>query len=185
MDLHEQLEDALAVIKSGGVIAYPTEAVFGLGCDPMNERAVLRLSEIKKRPQNKSYILIGSNFSQLSPFCAAIEASQRQRIERDWPGPYTWIFPATELCPQWLCDRESGIAVRVTAHPTAAVLCDLCGHALVSTSANISGERAAKTWQEAANVFKDSVDYIVRADVSNPQGSPTIIRDAISGKRLR
>jgi len=97
----------------------------------------------------------------------------------------TFEFPATELCPRWLCDREAGIAVRVTAHPVAAELSKLCGHALVSTSANISGQAPAKTWQAVAATFKDKIDYIVNAKVSDPDGNPTIIRDAMSGKRLR
>ena len=100
LNLHEQLNSACKLIKSGGVIAYPTEAVFGLGCDPVNKHAVHRLSEIKKRPQNKSYILIADNFARLHPFCAPIDDPRWQRVKRDWPGPYTWVFPATELCPQ-------------------------------------------------------------------------------------
>ena len=181
MKLHEQLKNACDVIGKGGIVAYPTEAVFGLGCDPMNEQAVLRLSEIKQRVQDKSYILIGDDFSRLHPFCAPIDDSQWQRVKQDWPGPYTWVFPATELCPHWLGNKKTGIAVRVTAHPVAASLCNLCGHALVSTSANLGGEPPAKTWQEVEAVFKDTVDYIVRADVSDPHGKPTMIRDAIRG----
>ena len=185
MILHEQLLNARAVIKQGGIVAYPTEAVYGLGCDPMNEQAVERLSEIKKRPRHKNYILIADDFSQLRPFCAAIDASRWQCIKRDWPGPYTWIFPITKLCPHWLCHNEVGIAVRVTAHPLAAELSKLCGHALVSTSANISGKAPAKTWQVVAATFKDTIDYIVRGEISDRAGNPTIIRDAISGQRLR
>ena len=172
-------------ISKGAIVAYPTEAVFGLGCDPMNERAVQHLSEIKKRPKDKSYILIGNDFSQLRPFCAPISDSRWQHVKQDWPGPYTWVFPATELCPHWLCNKRMDVAVRVTAHPIAASLCDLCGHALISTSANLSNNPPAKTWQEAEAVFKDAIDYVVRADVSDPAGKPTIIRDAVSGKRFR
>ena len=185
VNLHEQLNSACKLIRGGGLIAYPTEAVFGLGCDPMNERAVQRLSEIKKRPQNKSYILIADNFAQLHPFCAPIDDSRWQRVKRDWPGPYTWVFPAAELCPHWLCDKGIGIAVRVTAHPVAAALCNLCQHALVSTSANLSGNPPAKTWQEVEATFNDTIDYIVCADVSDPTGKPTIIRNATSGERIR
>ena len=184
-NLHTQLKKACDAIGKGGIVAYPTEAVFGLGCDPMNERAVQRLSEIKQRPKNKNYILIGNNFSQLHPFCASIGDSQWQRVKQDWPGPYTWVFPTTELCPHWLCDKRIGVAVRVTAHSAAASLCDLCGHALISTSANLSNEPPARTWQAVEAAFKDTIDYIVRADVSDPNGEPTTIRDAISGKRFR
>ena len=185
VNLHEQLNNACKLIESGGIVAYPTEAVFGLGCDPMNEHAVRRLSEIKKRPQNKSYILITDNFARLRPFCAPIDDLRWQRVKQDWPGPYTWVFPATELCPRWLCNKEVGIAVRVTAHPVAAALCNLCGHALVSTSANPSGEPPAKTWQEVEATFNDTVDYIVCGDVSYPTGKPTVIRNATSCKRIR
>ena len=182
---HEQLKAAHDAIRKGGIVAYPTEAVFGLGCDPMNEHAVLRLSAIKKRPQHKNYILIADDFARLRPFCETITAPRWQRIQQDWPGPHTWIFPATPSCPRWLGDPQTGIAVRVTAHPIARALCEVCGHALVSTSANLSGEPPAKTWQAVESVFKDTIDYIVRAEVSDPNGKPTTIHDAISGKRIR
>ena len=180
-----QLREASRIIRQGGIVAYPTEAVFGLGCDPMNGRAVRRLSVLKRRPPHKGYILVGGDFSQLRPFCKPLTTAQWQRVQQSWPGPYTWIFPETPLCPSWLCGDEAGVAVRVSAHPTVIALCARCGHALVSTSANWSGEPPAKDWQTVEKQFEGQVDYIVRAAVSHPEGKPTMIRDAVSGQRIR
>jgi len=178
------LEAARAAVRGGGVVAYPTEAVYGLGCDPLDERAVARIAALKGRPTGKGFILIASHFSQLAPFCAVIGNAAWRRVKQTWPGPHTWVFPRTLKCPPWLHDRSAGIAVRVSAHPVAAALCDVCNCALVSTSANLSGQPPLRTAREVADCFGEQLDCIVEGDVGGA-AAPTAIRDAASGRLIR
>ncbi len=178
------LEQAREAVRGGGVIAYPTEAVYGLGCDPLDEQAVAHLKALKERPANKGFVLVANHFSQLAPFCGVIGNTAWQRVRQTWPGPHTWVFPRTLTCPPWLHDRSAGIAVRVSAHPVVAALCDLCNCALVSTSANLSGEPPLRTAREVEKQFGERLDCIVAGDLGGG-GAPTPIRDAASGRLIR
>jgi L-threonylcarbamoyladenylate synthase len=177
------LRRAVRVLDAGGVIAYPTEAVYGLGCDPLNRDAVGRLLTIKQRPVAKGLILIASHFDQLRAFVQAPTPEIRQRLDESWPGPVTWLLPADPSTPRWLRGDHPTIAVRVTAHPLAAALCEIFGGAIVSTSANPAGRPPARTALQA-RIRCPGVDLIV-AGATGPLGRPTTIRDAVSGRVLR
>lgn len=140
-------------LKRGGVIAYPTESCYGLGCDPRNPRAVKRVLALKKRSAAKGLILIASHHRQLRPFLAELSPALQRQMRAVWPGPHTWLVPASHDCPAFLRGSHDTIAVRVTAHPGAARLCRLADMALVSTSANLSGGKPAKTAQECRRLF--------------------------------
>ncbi|RLA24971.1 MAG: tRNA threonylcarbamoyladenosine biosynthesis protein RimN, partial [Gammaproteobacteria bacterium] len=133
---HFKVRMASRALQQGKLIAYPTEAVYGLGCDPLNEAAVMSLLSIKQRPAHKGLILVASDFSQLQPF---INPSQEmlQRIIPTWPGPITWVIPVQSWVPTYLKGTHHSIAVRVSAHPLVRQLCASYGGAIVSTSANI------------------------------------------------
>jgi L-threonylcarbamoyladenylate synthase len=149
---HFKIRRAIHKIKAGEIIAYPTEAVFGLGCDPLNEKAVTNLLVLKKRPIEKGLILIASSLSQLEPYLI-LNKKVLARVTPSWPGPITWIIPAQEWVPKWLTGKHSTLAVRVTAHPTARLLCEENGAPLVSTSANITSKPpATKTWMITKNL---------------------------------
>ena len=136
-------------LAAGGVIAYATESCYGLGCDPRNARAVSALLRLKGRPKSKGLILIGSAPAQFAPYLAEPPAAW----PRYWPGPNTLLLPAGRHCPRWLTGRHAKLAVRVTAHPEAARLCQALGMALVSTSANRSGQRMLRTAAECRQAF--------------------------------
>ena len=178
------VEPARKAVRDGGIIAYPTEAVYGLGCDPLDERAVARLIALKQRPADKGLILIANHFLQLEPFCGVVGNAAWRRVKKSWPGPYTWVFPAAAACPSWLRGERPGIAVRVTAHPVAAALCDACNCALVSTSANVSDAPAARSASQVEEAFGDKLDCIVVGDTGGMH-APTSIRDAMSGRGIR
>ncbi len=131
-------------IRQGGIIAYPTEAVYGLGCDPLNAAAVYRLLAIKRRPVEKGLILIASGIEQLLPF-VRFEGEWTERIEASWPGPHTWLLPAAAELPYWINGGRDSVACRVTAHPLASAFCGYDGHPNNSTSANRAGQLPAKT----------------------------------------
>ncbi|HEY3645147.1 MAG TPA: L-threonylcarbamoyladenylate synthase [Gammaproteobacteria bacterium] len=178
------LRRALEVVKSGGVIAYPTEAVYGLGCDPLEHAAVRRIFELKQRDAAKGLILIASDISQLLPFMATMPEPVLQKLRASWPGPVTWVVPAAPSLPFWLSGGRDTLAVRVTAHPVAASLCRVLDMALVSTSANRSGRPPARTALAVRNQLGDGVDDIVPGAVGG-LGKPTEIREALTGKVLR
>ena len=178
-----QARIAAKAIESGDVIAYPTEAVFGLGCDPLNFKAVSRLLEIKQRPIEKGLILIASSFSQLRPFVKTLEPDIIQPAFDSWPGPNTWIFPARENTPYWLTGKFSSIAVRVSAHPVVKQLCDTVSMPLVSTSANHSGQQPARSLLEC-RLRCPEAGLFINGQV-NRLAQPSTIRDLITGKTLR
>lgn len=179
-----QLSQAVDVLRRGGVIAYPTEGVYGLGCDPLNEQACMRLAAIKRRPLQQGVLLIGSDFEQLRPWLGQTSESALQRAMATWPGPHTWVFARAADAPPWVAGQQAGIGVRVTAHPLASALCAAFGGALVSTSANAHGQPPARDADAVREQLGDAVDFILEGAIG-PLAGPTPITDAASGKRLR
>lgn len=182
--LAEAIERAVEVVRAGGLVAYPTEAVFGIGCDPTSEAAIERLLELKHRPRDKGLILIAATIDQLENFLLPLTPAQMQRVEHTWPGPVTWLIPASSKAPVLVRGYHNTLAVRVTAHPVAAELCRRAGSALVSTSANPGGEPPAKSAAEVRRIFGNKLDFVLDAPVGEDK-RPTEIRDAISGKVVR
>ncbi len=179
-----QLRRAAAVLRAGGVVAYPTEGVYGLGCDPLDPVAVLQLLILKGRPLHKGLILIAADLEALHPYMGTLEPSLWRRLRRSWPGPVTWLVPAAPQVPFWLRGAHDTIALRVTAHPLAAALCRVWGGALVSTSANPAGRPPARTALQVRRYFGDAVDLVL-AGATGGLGAPTQIRDARSGRIVR
>ena len=177
---------AAHLVRDGGVVAYPTEAVWGLGCDPRNEAAVLRLLALKQREVDKGLILIAAGEAQLAPYIdmAALDDAPRAAVRASWPGPHTWIVPASTDAPAWITGTHAGIAVRVSAHPTVIALCDAFGGALVSTSANRAGEPAPPRRDALDPALVAGVDAVSIGETGELQ-RPTVIRDARSGDTLR
>jgi L-threonylcarbamoyladenylate synthase len=175
---------AVAALRAGGVIAYPTEAVYGLGCDPFNSDAVARLFALKQRPASQGVLLIAADFPQVEKFIGAAPTDAIARARATWPGPHTWVFPRSATTPDWLAGNHTGIALRVTAHPLAAQLCRVFGGALVSTSANRHGMAPARSAQNVRAAFDAEVAYVLDG-LTGGLEQPTPIRDAMSGEILR
>ena len=170
-------------LRAGAVIAYPTEAVFGLGCDPSNEVAVRRILAIKRRPSSKGLILIAADFEQLRPWLLPLKPAHWAKIQQSWPGPVSWLLPAKPDTPDWLRGNHTTLAVRVTAHPIAAALCRAAGFALVSTSANRSGQPALKTALTTRRQLGLEIDAVVVESVGQAR-YPSTIR-ALDGTIIR
>lgn len=175
---------ACIALNRGGVIAYPTETVFGLGCDPHNNHALERLLAIKKRSWRKGLILIAARYSQLLEYIEPVDHAMMTRIFATWPGPVTWLLPARSDCSPLLRGTHTTLAVRVTSHPVAQVLCQRFRGAIVSTSANISGQPPARHFLAVQKQFHNKVDYIVPG-ASGPRAKPSEIRDGQSGRIVR
>ena len=179
------IEQAVQSLRDGAVIAYPTEAVYGLGCDPLNEAAVARIWQLKQRPAAMGLILIAGVWSQLEPYVAELSPVQQQQLFATWPGPHTWIVPAKPSCPLWLTGGRDTIAVRVTDHVPSRALCQAYAGALVSTSANLHGQPPLRDAMEAERTFLgDGFAGVMRGELGQ-LAQPTTIRDLRSGEWVR
>lgn len=179
-----KLREAASRLRDGAVVAYPTEGVFGLGCDPWRPDAVARILALKGRDRAKGLILIASAWADLDGFIDDLDPDVRERVARTWPGPVTWVMPASATAPDWLTGGRPTAAIRITAHPGAAALCRAFGGALVSTSANRSGHPPARDALAVRLRLGDSVDLILSGPTGGQRG-PTEIRDARDGRVLR
>jgi L-threonylcarbamoyladenylate synthase len=178
------IAEAVTALRAGGIIAYPTEAVYGLGCDPRDRDAVARLFALKQRPPGQGVLLIAADFPQVEKFIGAVPDQAVARARATWPGPHTWVFPRSAATPDWLAGEHAGIALRVTAHPLAAALCRAFGHALVSTSANRHGAVPAHSAGEVHLAFGETLAYVLEGATGGLE-RPTPIRDAMSGQVFR
>jgi L-threonylcarbamoyladenylate synthase len=142
-----------AHLRRGGVIAYPTESCYGLGCDPDNRRAVQRILRLKQRPQHKGLILIASHYHQVARYLQTLAHDEQAKLKEDGAQAITYLMPARPSCPRWLRGAHDTLAVRLTAYPFARNLCRSTGSALVSTSANRSGQRPARTYAQCQRLF--------------------------------
>ncbi len=179
-----RLKLAASRMREGKLLAYPTEAVWGLGCDPLNQQAVTDLLALKGRASTKGLILIAADFSQIEPFLDIDTQQMKGKLLASWPGPVTWIVPSARNTPAWLRGKRDTLAVRVTAHPIASALCRAFGGAIVSTSANPSGARPACTQLKARCYFQGIPLHFLPGSVGGLD-RPTAIFDARSGVKLR
>ncbi len=181
--MKQHLQSAAEIIQAGGVVAYPTESVYGLGCDPFNQQAVMRLLAIKQRPVDKGLILIGADLAQLLPYVILTD-EQQQQLEAGWPAPLTYLVPITDAVPDWVRGRHTKVAIRVPDHPLARELCQRVGHPIISTSANLSGRPSARNPFQVARQLGDQLDFIVTGACDRASKPSTII-DLESGRTLR
>jgi len=179
-----RLRRAARLLQQGGVLAYPTEAVWGLGCDPANRQAVERLLAMKQRAVLQGLILIASSMAQLEPLLRDLPQSQRDELEASWPGPVTWLIPHHGRVPRWISGRHATVAVRLTAHPVAAELCRTFGGMLVSTSANPHRRPPARDRLQLLRYFGTELDEILPGALGGA-ARPSQIRDLASGRRIR
>ena len=183
----ERLDLAVSALRKGQVIAYPTEAVWGLGCDPWDEQAVLALLQLKLRPVEKGVILIAADVEQVEPFLEQLTAEQRDLVVASWidesAPATTWLVPLTSDVPKWISGEHSQVAIRVTKHQQTQALCRAFGRPIVSTSANPSGEPSALDAEMVRGYFNDQV--FVFDGATGGATRPSVIRDVVTGKVLR
>ena len=171
-------------LKAGGIIAYPTEAVFGLGCDFTNEAAVLRILKLKQRRIELGLIVIASCWEQVAHLATPLSHKQLQLLQQSWPGPTTWLLPASQHAPNWITGKHNSIAIRISAHPIAQEICQNFNGGIVSTSANISGQSSARSVAEVVDIFGDKIDLIIPGD-TDELASPSKIIDLLTKTIIR
>ncbi len=184
--LTADVAQAAQILRAGGVIAYATEAVFGLGCDPQNDQALHRLLTLKQRSAGKGLILIAASEQQLHAYLALTDITDYmwQQVRASWPGPVTWLLPVAQSVSPLLRGEHDTLAVRVTTHPQVRALCDAFGGAVVSTSANLSEQPPAKTIDEVMAQFPNALELILLGETGGA-ARPSEIRDARTGKIIR
>ncbi|MCE5393865.1 MAG: Sua5/YciO/YrdC/YwlC family protein [Acidithiobacillus sp.] len=175
------LSRAAAHLRRGGIVAYPTEGVWGLGCDPRQRRAFAKILALKKRPQRKGVILIAAKEQQTLRYWKK-ETDLALDPAQYWPGT-TLVLPATSYCPRWIRGQHQGIALRVSSHPAVRRLCLAFGGPLVSTSANPAGKKPARSLTQFHRYFGRRI-LILSARLGG-QRRPSRILDARTGQILR
>ncbi|MDZ7851363.1 MAG: Sua5/YciO/YrdC/YwlC family protein [Halomonas sp.] len=178
------LDEAVVVLHAGGVIAYPTEAVWGLGCDPDDAAALTRLLQLKARDPAKGVILIAASIGQVAPWLEGLSAEQQALLAASWPGPHTWLVPDNGRSHALVRGDHDRVALRVSDHPRVVALCEAFGGPLVSTSANRAGEPPAMCAEEVRAAFGDELDAVLEGPLGGLE-RPSTIRDLVTGRVLR
>lgn len=180
------VEQAVAALQNGEVIAYPTEGVFGVGCNPDSPDAVQKLLAVKEREKHKGLILIAASIEQLDDYVdfASLSDDVKSQVTATWPGPVTWVMPAKANVSDWVTGQFETVAVRVTDHPLVQELCLHYGKPITSTSANLSGQPPCRSVAEVESQLAGRVNIVLNGEVGG-RTNPTEIRDAQSGKVLR
>jgi L-threonylcarbamoyladenylate synthase len=176
------LSRARDCILQGGVLAYPTEAVWGLGCNPANEAAIERILELKSRPWQKGLVLVAASLQQLEPWLLPLADADEQQVLDTWPGPISWVLPCRASVSPLLRGSHDSLAVRIPDHPLVRALCLRVGP-IVSTSANPAGKEPARTTVRLRQYFGQSLDGILPGPLGGRK-NPSEIR-TLSGERLR
>ncbi|ALH94626.1 L-threonylcarbamoyladenylate synthase [Acinetobacter equi] len=181
--------EAATLLQQGKVLAYPTEAVWGLGCDPYNENAFQEILRLKQRPIEKGVILLAGHISQVEHLLASLSEEMREKVIQSWTDrkpterATTWLLPAGDHIPTWIKGAHTKVAVRVTTHPLCVALCRAFNGFIVSTSANTAGLSPARSLQDATLYFHQELDYL-NGDLGLSH-EPSRIIDAETGEIIR
>lgn len=179
-----KLAKCVSTLDRGGVIAYPTEAVWGLGCDPSNPHAVEEILRLKRRPVHKGLILVAASMQQLDFLLHDLPEPLLQKLTSSWPGANTWLVPHKGRVSPLVTGKHPSVAVRVSAHPIVKQLCEGFGGPIVSTSANPQGLSAAKSQMQVRRYFsRESLSYA--SGVVGGRTAPSLIRDLLTDTVIR
>lgn len=182
--MRDHIETAGRFLSAGKVIAYPTEAMYGLGCDIRHEAALARIIAIKNRPQNHGLIVVAAHWEQVAALTKPLPADRYDAIFKSWPGHTTWVFPATNTVSPLITGHHQSIAIRISQHPIIQAICQHVGYPIVSTSANKHHEPAALDYATVQHTLGNEVDYIMPGTIGNAQHASQII-DARTGQLYR
>lgn len=177
------IEKALELLKRGHVVAVPTEGVYGLSADATNPKAVERLLKLKNRSEAKGFILITEDLKNCSDWLQPISPEHQNILNKNWPGPVTYLIPSTNHVPIYLRGEHDNLAIRISAHPVLSKLAKGMGQPLISTSANLSGQPAARLISEVQDYF--GMDFSIVEGELGGLNQPTAIFELSTGKKIR
>lgn len=172
---HRLIEKAADVLKCGGVIGYPTETVYGIGCSAFNGNAVDRIIQLKNRDRSKAMIIIAGDTVQVRELVTSIPEEAERLIENFWPGPLTIVFEASSLLKDFAFGKSKTIAIRIPDSVICMELIKESGFPIISTSANISGQPPATSAEQVADYFGTQLDLIVDGGPSQEIHPSTVV----------
>jgi L-threonylcarbamoyladenylate synthase len=170
----------MEALQQGGIVAYPCEGVFGLGCDPFSREAVEKLNKIKQRPLNKGFILIVANWDQVAPYVDIDLSGYDKKLNES--EHTTWVMPANSKAPAWIT-YHGRLACRIIKHPDIWPVCQAFGP-IVSTSANKRGQLPARDAKTVEMLFAKALDFVFPSEVGS-YGAASKIIDIQTQKVLR
>lgn len=179
-DSKKDIKKAVEILKNGGIIVYPTETVYGIGCDPLDMEAYDRVQRLKKRMEYKPMLLLAYSLNHVEEMAGSLSEIPRKLAEKFWPGPLTIIIKPRKNFPEYLLGPSHGAAFRVSSHPVAASLAKEFGRPIISTSANITGQAPMVTYEKALNTFENIVDIVIGTH-EILTGKPSTVVDLTSG----
>jgi L-threonylcarbamoyladenylate synthase len=171
----ENLVAAVEALKRGHVIVFPTETLYGLGADALNEAAVKKVFQLKGRDSHNPIPVLVANQEMLHTLVATVPPVARKLMERYWPGPLTLVLPGQKNLPKPVCNPAGKVGVRISSQPIATLLVNGLGRPLTATSANPSGKEPARTLQEAENYFAQRVDVFVAGGTLTSKSGSTVV----------
>lgn len=154
------IEKAVAVLKRGGIICYPTDTVYGMGCDIFNQKAVKRLHQIKGRPKQKPFSFMCCNLKNVSTYCSMSNTAYRV-MKKNLPGAYTFVLPTMKIVPKIMITKQKTVGIRVPENPICQMLVELLGNPIVTTTAGVDGEELPASAFEVEQLFGNRVDEII------------------------
>jgi L-threonylcarbamoyladenylate synthase len=176
--IQKQVEEGISILKGGGVVAFPTDTVYGLGACASNEQAVERVYELKKRPRNMALPLLLANVSQIGEVAENMSQVAWLLARHFLPGALTLVLPKSDSLPDIITAGGGTIAVRIPAHPVPVALAEGLGAPIVGTSANLSGKPSVLTASDVYSQFGDNIDLVIDGGRC-PGGRESTIVDAV------
>lgn len=170
-------------VRHNGIIIYPTETVYGLGCDPNSFYAVNNLNTLKQRDNHSGFLLLASNIQQLSEYITTPNQQELERINST-DAPTSWVTFAGKNTPPWLVSADGTIGFRITKHTVSKALCEKLKHPIISTSANIKGGTPVTNTLQCHQLFAESIDYLLTSNLERSE-RPSVIRNLSTGEQLR
>ena len=171
----ENLASAVEALKRGHVIVFPTETLYGLGADALNEAAVEKVFQLKGRDSHNPIPVLVANQGMLETLVAKVPTSAQRLIDQYWPGPLTLVLPGRMNIPKYLCNASGGVGVRISSQPIATLLVNGLGRPLTATSANPSGKEPARTLQQTKNYFTNRVVIFVEGGTLTSKSGSTVV----------
>ena len=181
-ELQKQVEKGIIILKKGGLVAYPTDTVYGLGADIRQADAVDEVYQVKSRPRNMAFPLLVSSIAEIEKLTAEVTPLAKALIEAFLPGALTLVLRASDSVPSYLRTEGGTVALRIPAHPVPIALIRGAGEAIVGTSANLSGRPSPVTAGEVKAQLGDQVDIII--DGGRCSGKESTIVDVTGEKPI-
>jgi len=172
--MQQELKKALAILEAGGLILYPTDTVWGIGCDATNPLAVQKVYALKKREESKALICLVSSFIMLEEVIPEVPLVARELLQ-EAEKPTTIIYHRPQWVAHNLVAEDNTLAIRVVQHEFCELLIEKFGKPIVSTSANISSQKTAESYQEISREILEGVDYVVNLHQQNQAAQPSAI----------